>query len=182
MNLGSILDLAYFLLPAAIANMIPVFVKHKFDYLNLPLDFGIKLGGKRLLGENKTLRGLIFAIIGAIITVYLQIILYDYKLFRNLSIVDYSQINFLLFGFLTGFGVMFGDAIGSFVKRRLNVAPGKPLLFVDQVNSVVGLGIFVLPFYLRSFKDFVYLLIIWTVGHFVLKFLGYLFKVDREAI
>src|SRR3989344_4490880 len=154
MNL--IFQLLYFLIPAAVANMAPVFVKN------------------RLLGDHKTFRGLVAAIIGAMIVIYLQLILYDFKFFRDLSLIDYSQINFLILGFLIGFGVMFGDAVGSFIKRRFNTAPGKSLLFIDQINGALGLAIFVMPFYLKSWKLFFYILIIWTLGHFIFKFLGYL--------
>jgi len=154
MNL--ILQIIYFLLPAALANMMPVFMKNKMPYLNKPLDFNFKLGKNRILGDNKTFRGLVSGIIGAVIIVYIQLILYDFKLFRDLSLINYSTINFLVFGFLIGFGVIFGDAIGSFIKRRFNIIPGKSLLLIDQINGIIGLAVFVYLFYLASLKIYFY--------------------------
>src|SRR3989344_1136124 len=174
-------EIIYFLLPAALANMMPVFVKNKMKYLKYPLDFGFSFNEKRILGENKTFRGLAGAIIGSILIVYLQFVLYDFRIFREISLVDYTQVNFLWFGFLIGFGVMFGDALASFIKRRLNYSPGKSLLIIDQINGVIGLGIFVVPFYLKSWKIFINLLFVWLVGHFILKFLGYLLKLGNKA-
>ncbi len=46
----------YFLLPAAFANMAPVIFK-RVNFLVYPVDFGLKFRGRRLLGENKTIRG-----------------------------------------------------------------------------------------------------------------------------
>jgi|SRR3989338_6546156 len=177
-----IIDLIYFLLPAAVANMMPVFARKKMEYLNYPLDFGRSYNGKRILGDNKTFRGLVAAILGSVITVYIQVILYDFKFFRDLSLVDYSQTGFLWFGFLIGFAVIFGDALASFIKRRLNYSPGKSLIFVDQINGIIGLCIFVLPFYLDSIKIISSLVFIWLLGHFILKYLGYLLKLDNKAI
>lgn len=177
-----ILQIIYFLLPAALANMMPVFVKEKYEYLNKPIDFGLKIGDKRILGDNKTFRGLIAGIVGSYLVVYLQLILSDFSFFRDLSLVDYSTISFLSFGFLMGFGTLFGDIIGSFIKRRLNIEPGKSLLIIDQINGAVGVGIFVLPFYLKSWLVFFYIIIVWTLGHFLIKYLGYLLKIDKKEI
>lgn len=177
-----IIELIYFLLPAAIANMMPVFMKNKMFYLKYPLDFNKKIKEKRILGDNKTFRGLIAAVIGSVITVYIQLILYDFKFFRNISLVDYSQTGFLIFGFLIGFSVIFGDAVSSFIKRRLNIKSGESLLVIDQINGILGLGLIVFPIYLKSIKIFFYLTLIWIIGHFILKYLGYLFKIDNKKI
>ncbi len=177
-----ILQIIYFLLPAALANMMPVFVKGKYEYLNKPIDFGLTLKGRRILGDHKTFRGLVTGIIGAAIVVYIQLILYDFKIFRDLSLVDYSQVSFLAYSFLIGFGVLFGDMIGSFIKRRVNLEPGKSLFLLDQINGAIGLGIFALPIYLPSWLIFLYIILVWVLGHFVIKFIGYLLKIDDEAI
>lgn len=176
-----LLQLIYFLIPGAFANMMPVFVK-RLHFLNYPVDLGVKLFGERLFGANKTFRGLFFGIVLAIILVFLQQVLYNYELFKNLSLIDYSGINFLLFGFLTGFGVLFGDLIGSFLKRRLHVSAGKSLLIVDQINGGLGLAIFIVPFYFKSLIFAIWLILAWTIGHFILKYLGHLFGMYKEKI
>src|SRR3989344_5390803 len=103
-----IIELIYFLIPATIANMMPVFVRNRMKNLVYPLDFGVEIKGKRLFGDNKTFRGLVSAIVGSAVIVYLQLILYDFKLFRDISLIDYSQTGFLFFGVLIGVAVILG--------------------------------------------------------------------------
>ena len=49
----TIISCLYFLLPAGFANMAPVFAK-KINFLRYPVDFGLKLRGRRIFGKNKT--------------------------------------------------------------------------------------------------------------------------------
>ena len=172
----------YFLLPAAAANIMPVIVKNSFKFLDYPIDFKKKLfDKKRILGDHKTFRGLIFAIIVAVIISIIQRLLYKNYLFNAISLINYEEINILIFGILTGIAVMFGDSLGSFVKRRMNVKPGETLPLIDQIGSAIGIGIIILPIYYPSIKLFLYLTIIWTLGHLFLKYLGYLLKIDEKA-
>ena len=63
-----ILELLYFMLPAFLANMAPVFAKGHLKFLNRPLDFGLSLFGRPLLGDNKTWRGLVVGVlVGALV-------------------------------------------------------------------------------------------------------------------
>ncbi|MBI2148219.1 CDP-archaeol synthase [Candidatus Woesearchaeota archaeon] len=177
-----ILSIIYFLFPAAFANMLPVFVKNNFKYLDYPVDFYFKIGKNRLFGNNKTFRGFIFGIIASIIVVFFQNLLYNYKFFQSLSLIDYSRSNFLILGFLIGFGTLFGDLIGSFIKRRLNYKPGEKFYVLDQINSAIGILIFVLPFYFNSWSVALWIIIVWFIGHLITKYLGYLLKIDKEKI
>jgi CDP-2,3-bis-(O-geranylgeranyl)-sn-glycerol synthase len=40
-------------------------------------------------------------------------------------------------GFLLGFGALLGDAIGSFLKRRLGIGRGKPAPILDQLDFII---------------------------------------------
>jgi len=177
-----IVSIIYFLIPAAISNMMPVFVKNHFKFLDYPLDFNKKWNKKRILGDHKTFRGVIFAVIGAIIVGIIQGILHDNYLFNAISLINYKEINIISFGILIGIAVMFGDALGSFVKRRMRVKPGETLPIIDQIGSAIGIGIIVLPIYYSSIRLFVYLTIIWVLGHFFIKYVGYLLKIDEKAV
>ena len=178
-----LIKLIYFLLPAAAANIIPVLVKNNFKILSYPLDLKAKFfDGKRVLGDHKTFRGVIFAVIAAVIAVLIQRELHDNYLLNALSLVNYQEINIWLFGTLIGLGVMLGDSLGSFAKRRLDIKPGKSFYLVDQIGSAIGLGILVLPIYVPSWKIFIYLILIWTLGHFIIKYLGYLIGIDDKAV
>lgn len=177
----NVLQVIYLLIPAAFANMMPVFVS-KLNFLNYPVDFKLKLSGKRIFGDHKTFRGLFFGIFGSIIVVYLQKTFYDFGFFRNLGLVDFDSTNFLVFGFLIGFGVLFGDLIGSFIKRRLDFKPGKSFFILDQINSMLGFGIFVGFVYFKSWVLFFYALAAWFAGHLIFKYLGYLLGMYKEKI
>ena len=58
-----ILKCFYFMLPAYLSNMIPVFVKKIFNFMAVPLDFNKRINGKPILGKNKTFRGFFFGVI-----------------------------------------------------------------------------------------------------------------------
>ncbi len=146
-----LLQSAYFLIPAYFANMAPPLVKKaKFlEFLNIPVDKGKKFkDGKPLFGTNKTCRGFVVGAIGGIIGAYLQMFLYQFFFFQQISIpgIDYtSHIIVILLGLLMGLGAITGDLIESFFKRRLSVNPGESLKPWDQIDLVIGAYIFVVP-------------------------------------
>ncbi len=127
----------YSTLPAIFANMAPIFVKN-IPILNYPLDFDLKIKGKLFLGPKKTFRGLFAGIIFSMTIISMQYIVFRYTKFKNLGIIDFNTVNFLALGFLMGFGVIFGDAFASFIKRRLGFAPSKSIIFLDQLDCVIG--------------------------------------------
>lgn len=191
MSFNFIFGVLYLLIPGAIANIIPAIIKNHFKFLAYPIDFRINLFGKRLFGDNKTFRGLIWGIIGSIVIVFLQKILYEYNFFSNLSLVDYSEINFLLFGFLIGFGVLFGDLVGSFIKRRFDFKPGESFYVLDQINGGFGFALFLSIFYVLNqglnfdtgtFIFMLLMILIWGIGHLIIKYLGFLFGIYKEKI
>ena len=60
-----IIGLIYLMLPGIFANMAPIIVRKHFKLLATPLDLKKELNKKRILGDNKTYRGLIFGILFA---------------------------------------------------------------------------------------------------------------------
>ena len=135
-----ILKSLWFLLPAGIANMTPIFLKD-LPFLETPIDFNYKLNGKPILGSRKTWRGLFGGIFFAIIFILVQKLLYSF--FPNIYLADYSKIDVVILGFLLGFGALFGDIIKSLIKRRFNIKPGEsfkgPIL--DDCKKVMILAI-----------------------------------------
>ena len=96
--------------------MAPVFFA-KIKVLDIPMDFNKKIGDIRILGDNKTIRGLLSAtLIGGLIFI-LQKALYNIDFFNGISILNYWELSWW-FGFIIGLGVICGDAIKSFVKRK----------------------------------------------------------------
>src|SRR3989338_255015 len=118
----------YLMLPAYFANMAPVIFK-KISFLSYPVDFSKKLGNRPIFGKNKTFRGFFFGILLAIIVSYIQFELYKTVSFRNISFFNYG--NWILFGFLMGFGALAGDLAKSFFKRRAGIKPGDRFIPFD---------------------------------------------------
>lgn len=131
----------YLMLPAYFANMAPVIFKNIFSQLAFPLDFNKKLFGKPIFGKNKTFRGVIFGLSFAIIIAFLQYLLYRYDTFSGISLLDYN--NWLTIGFLLGLGALTGDAVKSFIKRLIGIAPGDSLMIFDQIDFVIGAIVFI---------------------------------------
>jgi CDP-2,3-bis-(O-geranylgeranyl)-sn-glycerol synthase len=98
------------------ANGTPVLLdKALGPLLNSPLDGGIRLrDGRRLLGESATIRGVMGAVLA---TTALSLLLGQGA--RT--------------GAVIGLFSMAGDAISSFLKRRLGLAPGDKATGLDQI-------------------------------------------------
>jgi len=111
----------------------------------------------KYLGINKTYRGFIFGILAGTLT---GIILgLGWKV-----------------SFIIGFSVLFGDLIGSFIKRRLNLKPGESCFPLDQLDSVILL-VFFLKF---SFVYSLWLILIWFLGHIVIRHIAFYLGINKE--
>ena len=170
----------YFLVPVAFANMAPVLARRWFEFLNKPLDFNKKINGKRVLGDHKTFRGLLFGIVGGILGVLLQSYLFTFTFFKELSLINYNEINIFLFGFLMGLGVIAGDAVGSFIKRRINLKPGQSFIPLDQIVAPFGAIIFLLPIHNIGWKVLLLAPFISFFFHILIKWIGYALKIEDK--
>ena len=173
-----ILQCIYFMLPAYFANMAPVLAKNMFRKLTLPIDFNIRIGKNAVLGKNKTYRGLVAGILVAIIITYIQFFLNENNILADLALVDYS--NWLLIGFLLGFGAMFGDMVKSFVKRRLGLKPGMPFVPFDQLDFVFGALIFIYPIARLSLEKMAIILFISFILHMIINHIAFYTGIRKE--
>jgi len=171
----------YFMLPAYLANMAPVFAQKLgvLKFLARPVDGGKTWKGKPIFGAHKTWRGFVVGILAAIVTAWLQGFFYSWNSFRAISFIDYSTVNLWTLGFLFGFGALFGDLVKSFFKRRINLAPGAPWIPFDQLDFVVGALIFVAPIYFPSWPAVVVILLVSFILHVLTNNLGYLLKIKN---
>ena len=172
-----LLSCFYFMLPAYFANMAPVIVR-RINFLKIPIDFYRKIENKPVFGMNKTFRGLVFGVSFAIIISYLQHFIYVNGIFIDLAFTDYA--NWLLFGFLMGFGAIFGDLIESFVKRRLNYAPGRAFVPFDQIDFVVGALVFVYPIVILSMNKVLAIIVLSFILHITINHLAFYTDIRRE--
>ncbi|MBI5046628.1 CDP-2,3-bis-(O-geranylgeranyl)-sn-glycerol synthase [Candidatus Micrarchaeota archaeon] len=131
--MNQIFDLLLFLLPIYISNSIPVVLGG-----GVPLDFGITLSdGERLFGKGKTVRGFLAGIFGGSMFGGIVAIFYQLPFFSTPTIQFAAA-------FVLAFATMFGDAFGSFLKRRLHMDSGRPFILDTVLFLLVSL-IFVFP-------------------------------------
>lgn len=180
----------WYLLPAAIGNhnascgqrlWLPKALKEYLALLAVPVDFGSKWRGKEILGEHKTWRGLLVGVVTGIVVAGVQAILFfTVEFFRKNTLVDYSRVNFILFGFLMGGGALTGDLIKSFIKRRLSKPSGRPWFPWDQLDWILGAMIASLVIYLPSLRIAVMTILLYVGVHLVSDRMVYRMGIKRR--
>lgn len=176
----------WFFLPAGMANMIPIIVAalpglKKFD---APIDGGRTYRGQRIFGSHKTWRGLAAGIIIAPLVLWLQqwLVVHVGWLASITDQVDYGDLPILLAGALFGLGALGGDAIESFFKRQLRIAPGRGWFPFDQTDYIIGGAIAIAPFVQLRLIQYVELLLLWLLVHVVASYIGFLLKLKEHPI
>ena len=106
-----------FILPAYIANGAPVLFGG-----GAPLDMGKRFRRRRIFGDNKTIRGTAFMMVGAIVV----------------GLAEYPILHFMVYiSILLGIGTIAGDLLGSFIKRQMRMNPGRSLPIMDQYGFFI---------------------------------------------
>ena len=180
--LDLVLKSAYFIAPAALANIAPVFSHKIFKGKPIPIDQGKKFNGKPLFGSHKTYRGFIAGVIMAIIVIFIQKALYSFEGFRNFSLIDYYSVNLLALGFLFGFGALFGDLAESFVKRRLNKKSGELFIPWDQLDFMIGALLLASIIYVPSWQVIITVLVITLIFHILLSLVAYYWGLKKDIL
>jgi len=164
-----------FFLPAGVANMIPP-IANKIPVLNrwkTPLDFGKTWHNKRLLGANKTWRGLVSGTLAGGLTALLVS-----KLNTN-TIVTLAPF---LVGCLLGLGALLGDAAESFIKRQYGFKPGRSWFPFDQVDYILGGLLIIVPIVRLPLWAGFTILFVYFGLHLLTAYIGYLLKFKDSPI
>jgi hypothetical protein len=114
-----------------------------------PIDAGLRLRGTRLLGDNKTYRGVAVVALGTAAGVALQVVLHHVGVAPNVEVLDYSGPGVIALGLGLGAAAMLSELPNSLLKRQLGIAPGaaggglRGVLFyvLDQVDMLVGVWV-----------------------------------------
>ncbi|MEF8835285.1 MAG: CDP-2,3-bis-(O-geranylgeranyl)-sn-glycerol synthase [Candidatus Thermoplasmatota archaeon] len=167
-------------IPAMIANSLAVLFGG-----GLPIDFGKRWNGKRILGDGKTWRGLF----GGGISAGLLAILIHYLSSPYFTIYPSFPKGPVVI-FTLSFGALFGDIGASFIKRRRGISRGGNSPVMDKYDFIVGafLLIFLIDtewFYETYFADGGWIgTIIIIVGvpflHRAVNILGYKLGLEDE--
>jgi len=184
--LQDILFAIWFLLPAAAANMIPIFAAaipalKKYD---APIDGGKTWRGHELLGPHKTWRGIIFGIIIATFVLWVQQLLAANFVWTQFVTdgVDYATLPVLILGPLFAIGALGGDAIESFFKRQRNIKSGGSWVPFDQLDYIIGSVLVSLFFVILTPAQYVWIFIIWFVMHLLASYIGYRLGLKKDPI
>lgn len=167
-----VLVVLWLFVPAYLANMAPVLVRDRLRVLDRPLDGGRSWRGVRVLGDHKTWRGLIVGTLVAVVVYELQRALHSAGFLRALAGFDYGA-HPLLPGFLLGAGALAGDAVKSFFKRRVGIAPGKSWIGPDQLDFYAGAFLLLAPVHVPPFVPFLLSVPIVFVGDVLTSIAGW---------
>lgn len=161
-------QLVWLLLPAGVANMAPIFAKklNIFNNLAKPID-----QGSGVLGNNKTWRGLLAGVLAGAIAASVAYLLYPLS-------NSFLAAGFL--GFMLGIVALVGDALGSFVKRKLKIKPGEMLPIIDQLDWVIPSIILIFLFYKISLTIIIQALFAFLIITLVFSSAGVLLKIKEK--
>src|SRR5215510_7266086 len=154
---------------------------HWLRSLALPIDNHLAFRGKRLLGDNKTYRGIVAVAVGAAVGFGIQAFLHITLAFRKVELLDYRNPAILLVGLAMGMAAMLSELPNSFIKRQLDIAPGTSIkglaallfYFLDQVDMLVGVWL-VLGFMVTvTVERILWSIVFLFVAHQVITIIGY---------
>lgn len=140
---ASCITILYFLLPTYLSNSGGLIFGG-----GRPIDGGkTDSKGNRWIGDGVTWRGLIGGtllgtLVGAIQGYFGLDIISAFGPYI-VTPIPMGVINGVIIGFLLAFGALVGDAIGSFLKRRIGIGRGKPAPILDQLDFLVVALLFV---------------------------------------
>ena len=186
------------ILAASIWLMLPAYIANPMAAVfggGTPIDLGKYFpDGRRILGNGKTIRGLVAGTACGIVIGLIQIglaprlmasgVLDNWPMFYA-TLGAYSLCT-LSIVFLMAFGALLGDSGESFIKRRLDLERGAMFPVADQLDFVLGAWVLTYIFAAHWFNTYFSFWIIVTVLvatpllHLAANILGYLIKVKKE--
>lgn len=165
------------------------------NWLKRPMDMGATLAdGKRIFGDNKTWKGFVGMILWtAIWFAIFTIIAKASDSFYNLAWFSYrlySTPESLLYGGIWGLGYVLFELPNSFIKRRLDVKPGKRasgfyksiFIFVDQADSAIGCGLALYVFFTPPLWQMLVFIVLGIAVHFLMNVILYSVGLKRELL
>lgn len=192
---NTILNMYITTFPIILSGILNMIFTKTSIYKNLkkPIDCGKKMkDGKRILGDNKTWIGFISM---SIICMFCQsiwgFVCYYLNIVNRNELYIYYENNFifnLIVGFCFGFIYMLCELPNSFIKRRLDIKPGKTVnglkgifFFVfDQIDSLIG--VFLLLSFLSSltFNEYLSYILLGGITHITINLILYKLKIRRN--
>lgn len=153
--------------------------------LRLPLDGGATWRGRRLLGDNKTVRGAL-VMIGGCLAATLALSAWPWWWEQALP-GELTEHGPVLVGLLVGVGIVIGELPNSLAKRQLGVAPGTrrggtvggAFVALDQFDLALGVWVALLPLWIMPLGTLLVAVVAVTVLHLVINVIG--FRIGARA-
>ncbi|EZQ02404.1 CDP-2,3-bis-(O-geranylgeranyl)-sn-glycerol synthase [Candidatus Acidianus copahuensis] len=147
-------------LPAFVANGTAPFIRE-----GTPIDRRKNFNdGRRILGDGKTFEGLLVGVtfgttLGGIISRFLG-------------------IDWIFYSAIISASALFGDMLGAFIKRRLNIPRGGRALGLDQLDFILGasLAIFGLRISVTIYQ-FLFVAFVAFILHILTNYIAYRLKI-----
>jgi CDP-2,3-bis-(O-geranylgeranyl)-sn-glycerol synthase len=163
--MNDITEALWLFIPAGVANVTPV-VANFVPGLKLwktPIDINKSYNGKRILGNNKTWRGVVIGVLMAGLTGYVQ------------NRIDPSMPAFVqvLFAMSIGFGALYGDAVESFFKRQHGIESGESWFPFDQIDFIIGGLIAAIPYGFFGLTGSAAILVCYFGLHLLIVYVSY---------
>ena len=177
------MQMLFLLAPAGIANTAPVWGA-KIPLLakwNTPMDFGIKFKGKRILGDNKTWRGIVVGFVSGCITGAVLAYVSSQSSYVSQRVdVFGEEINLIILGGLLGLFALLGDATKSFFKRKAGIKPGRAWPVLDQIDYILGAYVIIGFIFDLTPTHYITGLIIYAFIHPFISYSAYLLKLKKD--
>jgi len=174
-DIYTLVEAIWLVIPIYAANgLAPLFKgKHR-------MDGGRLLRGKPIFGSGKSWEGFIGGIVVGGVIGLVEQLAFPYLPFGSSPVMlTLVPMSFFL-GLLLGFGALFGDLGGAFVKRRCGIERGRPAPLLDQEDFIIG-AFFFASFAVALRADwFVLLFIITPAIHLFANIIGFALKVKKE--
>jgi CDP-2,3-bis-(O-geranylgeranyl)-sn-glycerol synthase len=145
------------------SNFLPIVGRIIFQKrLSTPLDLGYRwLDNRYIFGPHKTWRGIIISVLGT-------------------GLVSHFTPLGMMLGFNLAIFSMVGDAVSSFVKRRLSLKSGNKVLLLDQgLESFLPLWILKDSFFI-GWTDIILIVSCFTILEIALSPLLYILRIRRN--
>lgn len=159
----------------------------------VPLDGGNSFrDGKRIFGDNKTYKGFVgYFVLNMLTYVLWGFICHIFK-FEHLNFFYTNYANTFLYntlvGQLLGLAYALFELPNSFLKRRLDIVPGKTtdgikkvfFIFLDQADSIFGCVLVLRIFYKMSIPFYFSYVLLGALTHILVNVLLYVFKLRKN--
>jgi hypothetical protein len=157
--------------------------------MTFPIDGGVTLRGRRLFGENKTLRGFVVMVPATAAAFVVVVLVAASGSPAAAGLWNLSPLGYAALGAWAGFGFMVGELPNSLVKRQLGIEPGRAARGVaflwqflgDRLDSGIGMLIAVSLAVPTPWRVWAFVLVLGPAIHWAFSVLMFRLGIKQRA-